>query len=198
MIAERRRVYVVAVRNGTVVVALEGPRTGAPARPRTWSREHDDAQLDDSRLAAQLDGADSDLAYDLPLPAAELEGMLVETLATARASSLATSALYSAVSAARPALREMALPVRKRKGRAHAATTTTEDERDADGVEEEKGAKKKGRGRGADAASKRAWVPAIEGVLEAGWRRCGVFGKVVNQGTVSVISFESGLLRLVS
>ena len=165
-------------------------------------REHDAAQLDDSRRpAAELDGADLDLAYDLPLPAAELEGMLVETLATARASSLATSALYSAVMAARPALREMALPVRK--GRAHAATTTmtTEDERDADGDDGEKGekgTKKKGRGRGADAASKRAWVPAIEGVLEAGWRRCGMFGKVVNQGTVSVISFESGLLRSVS
>ncbi|RPD68329.1 hypothetical protein L226DRAFT_441054, partial [Lentinus tigrinus ALCF2SS1-7] len=84
-------------------------------------------------------------AYDLPLPAAELEGMLVETLATARASSLASSALYSAVMATRPALREMALPTRK--------------------------------------GARRAWVPAIEGVLEAGWRRCGVFGKVVNQGT---------------
>ena len=47
-------------------------------------------------------------------------------------------------------------------------------------------------GRGAkakaDAASRRAWVPALEEVLEAGWRRCGVFGKVVNQGTVSVSS----------
>ncbi|KAI0355794.1 hypothetical protein OH77DRAFT_1402621, partial [Trametes cingulata] len=72
----------------------------------------------------------------------ELEGMLIETLATARASSLATSALYGALMAARPALREMALP--------------------AD----------------ADAASRRAWVPALEGVLEAGWRRSGVFGKV--------------------
>ncbi|RDX41106.1 hypothetical protein OH76DRAFT_1321090, partial [Lentinus brumalis] len=73
----------------------------------------------------------------------ELEGMLIETLGTARASSMATSALYSAVMAAQPALREMALP-----------------------------------GRGAEAASRRAWVPAIEGVLEAGWARCGVFGKV--------------------
>ncbi|KAH9859154.1 hypothetical protein C2E23DRAFT_801650 [Lenzites betulinus] len=53
---------------------------------------------------------------------------------------------------------------------------------------EEKGEKKsKGRGRSAkadaDAASRRAWVPALEGVLEAGWRRSGVFGKVVNCGT---------------
>ncbi|KAI9067523.1 hypothetical protein FKP32DRAFT_255656, partial [Trametes sanguinea] len=32
-------------------------------------------------------------------------------------------------------------------------------------------------------ASRRAWVPALEGVLEAGWRRSGVFGKVVNSGT---------------
>ncbi|KAI9067522.1 hypothetical protein FKP32DRAFT_1672973, partial [Trametes sanguinea] len=49
--------------------------------------------------------------YTLPLPANELEGMLIETLATSRASSLATSDLYGALMAARPALREMALPV---------------------------------------------------------------------------------------
>ncbi|KAI0663656.1 hypothetical protein C8Q70DRAFT_906921 [Cubamyces menziesii] len=85
--------------------------------------------------------------YTLPLPAGELEGMLIETLATARASSLATSALYGALMAARPALRDMALPAE------------------------------------ADAVSRRAWVPALEVVLEAGWRRSGVFGKVVNCGT---------------
>ena len=33
-----------------------------------------------------------------------------------------------------------------------------------------------------------AWVPALEEVLEAGWQRCGVFGKVVNSGTVRPLS----------
>ena len=55
---------------------------------------------------------------------------------------------------------------------------------DADSQDGDREAAGKGRGAKADAASRRAWVPAIEAILEAGWRRCGVFGKVVNSGTV--------------
>ncbi|KAI0762173.1 hypothetical protein BD413DRAFT_484805 [Trametes elegans] len=108
-------------------------------------------QLSPKRARQQEHECDySDIpAYTLPLAAEELEGMLIETLATSRASSLATSDLYGALMAARPALREMALPAR--------ANTAPEP--------------------------RRAWVPALEGVLERGWRRCGVFGKVVNSGT---------------
>ena len=118
--------------------------------------------------------------FDLPLAADELEGMLIETLATARASSLATSALYGALMAARPALHEMPLPVRR--GQRLDAERERELEKEKEG-EGRRGAKAK-----ADAASRRAWVPALEEVLEAGWRRCGVFGKVVNSGTVSLSS----------
>ncbi|KAI8972180.1 hypothetical protein BD414DRAFT_448726 [Trametes punicea] len=122
-------------------------------------------------------------AYILPLPAGELEGMLIETLATTRASSLATTDLYGALMAARPALREMALPA------AVGATATEQltEEKAKEKPEGEKKPKGGGRGRGAktdaDVISRRAWVPALEGVLEAGWRRSGVFGKVVNCGT---------------
>ncbi|OSC96763.1 hypothetical protein PYCCODRAFT_1428924 [Trametes coccinea BRFM310] len=122
--------------------------------------------------------------YTLPLPAIELEGMLIETLATSRASSLATSDLYGALMAARPALREMALPALVNAPTAEPAPA----EEKAKEEKPEVGKKGKGgRGRGAkaeaDAASRRAWVPALEGLLEAGWRRSGVFGKVVNCGT---------------
>ncbi|CDO76224.1 hypothetical protein BN946_scf184894.g13 [Trametes cinnabarina] len=125
------------------------------------------------------------LGFTLPLPAAELEGMLIETLATSRASSLATTALYGALMAARPALREMALPFLT-----NAPVMTPADEEEKPKEEKQEGGRKPrgGRGRGgkadaAEAASRRAWVPALEGVLEAGWRRSGVFGKVVNSGT---------------
>ena len=74
--------------------------------------------------------------------------------------------------AARPALRDMTLPALK-------GVTADADSQDGD-----REATGKGRGAKADAASRRAWVPAIEAILEAGWRRCGVFGKVVNSGTV--------------
>ena len=129
-----------------------------------------------------------ELTYDLPLPAAELEGMLIETLATARASSLATSALYGALMAARPALREMPLPVPR--GQKLDAEKERELEKEKEG-ESRRGAKAK-----ADAASRRAWVPALEEVLEAGWRRCGVFGKVVNSGTVSKLSLFPSSRRI--
>lgn len=49
----------------------------------------------------------SALLQDLPLPRAEMEGMLIETLATSRASSLPASTLYSALIAARPALKDV-------------------------------------------------------------------------------------------
>lgn len=122
--------------------------------------------------------------YDLPLPPAELEGMLIETLATARASSLATSALFGALMAARPALREMALPTLK-------DDVAREREREREEKEREK-EKEGGRGARAkaDAAAKRAWVPALEELLETGAMRCGVFGKVVNSGTVRLFSLS--------
>ncbi|KAI0779234.1 hypothetical protein C8Q74DRAFT_1198406, partial [Fomes fomentarius] len=109
-----------------------------PASPIPSRAEEEEEEEEENPLSA----------YDLPLPAAELEGMLIETLATARASSLATGALYGALVAARPALGEMALPVLR-----------------------------------SAMGEKAAWVGVIECVLEAGCRRCGVFGKVVNQGT---------------
>ncbi|OJT05255.1 hypothetical protein TRAPUB_3919 [Trametes pubescens] len=149
-------------------------RSSSPSAPSPKPARKDEQEHDAPALPA----------YTLPLPAGELEGMLIETLATARASSLATSALYGVLMAARPALREMALPVRV--GSESPSAEDAQAQTPALGEEGEKNLKSKGR-RGAkadaDAASKRAWVPAIEGVLEAGWRRCGVFGKVVNSGT---------------
>ncbi|KAI0646010.1 hypothetical protein C8Q79DRAFT_927083 [Trametes meyenii] len=129
--------------------------------------------------------------YTLPLPAGELEGMLIETLATARASSLATSTLYSTLMAARPALRGMALPMRVGAEVEPTPTPAPPAQEDVPKDEKEQelkeGAGKKKRGKSAradaDAVGRGAWVPALESVLEAGWRRCGVFGKVVNCGT---------------
>ena len=46
-----------------------------------------------------------DLA-SLPLPLPEMQGMLIETLATSRASSMPPSSLYTALMASRPALKE--------------------------------------------------------------------------------------------
>ena len=46
-----------------------------------------------------------DLA-SLPLPLTEIQGMLIETLATSRASSMPPSSLYAALMASRPALKE--------------------------------------------------------------------------------------------
>ena len=120
-------------------------------------------------------------AFELPLPAPELEGMLIETLATARASSLASSALFGALMAARPALRDMPLPALK-----DAKPEDDASEKDGDAKTQSKA---RGAGSKADTASRRAWVPALEAVLEAGWRRSGVFGKIVNSGTVRLSPF---------
>ncbi|TBU44541.1 hypothetical protein BD309DRAFT_990209 [Dichomitus squalens] len=154
-----------------VAPAAAKPREAAPHKAKPFTST---AAAGKSRASrAHDDDAESLVnVYELPLPAPELEGMLVETLATARASSLATSALYGALMAARPALRDMALPTLKD------AVAADEDDQEKD-----REATGKGRGAKADAASRRAWVPAIEAILEAGWRRCGVFGKVVNSGT---------------
>ncbi|CCM03876.1 uncharacterized protein FIBRA_06027 [Fibroporia radiculosa] len=45
-------------------------------------------------------------SIDLPLPLTELQGMLIETLATSRASSLPASSLYNGIIASRPALKD--------------------------------------------------------------------------------------------
>ena len=145
----------------------------SPSKSKAPPRDHPDAE----EIEAEADALVA--AFDLPLPAAELEGMLIETLATARASSLASSALYGALMAARPALREMRLPALRLVDKAESDDAPAEDAN--------AGANTKSRGRGgakADTASRRAWVPALEAVLEAGWRRSGVFGKIVNSGTV--------------
>ncbi|OBZ70537.1 hypothetical protein A0H81_09467 [Grifola frondosa] len=74
---------------GDAIVNVEG---SSPAKPSFTTRHHPSVRPDDSP------------SYS-PLPPAEMEGMLIEALATSRASSLAASALHASLMASRPALK---------------------------------------------------------------------------------------------
>ncbi|CAL1705881.1 unnamed protein product [Somion occarium] len=122
------------------------------------------------------------LPFKAPLPLDELQGMLIETLATSRASSLPPSVVYSSLMDARPALRDVTLvrqdppvsePESLSRGMLKQKTNDDGEAEGEDAVEnlkrEEKVEEKMGR---------KEWMVLIEGMFEEGRARCGMFGKV--------------------
>lgn len=127
------------------------------------------------------------LPFKLPLPLDELQGMLIETLATSRASSLGPSVVWSTLVGTRPALKEF--DVVKREGDAGGCVnvdsgTNAKGKMKVDGKENadvaesaEQSVSKEEEGEGGK-MGRREWMMLIEAVFEEGKRGCGMFGKV--------------------
>lgn len=81
--------------------AKKGSSSSLPGKSTATSQLKRDTNIDKSTTkVVELDPA------SLPLPLSEMQGMLIETLATSRASSMPPSSLYAAMMSSRPALKE--------------------------------------------------------------------------------------------
>lgn len=121
-----------------------------PSPPCSPSKKLTSAQLTERRAAIQT---------RCPLDVAEVEGMLIEALGSARASSLAVESIWAAVGRARPGLDGMTL-IRK------AAVEGGDGDRVVGEDEEE------------TVLGKKEWLSIVQDVLEYGRLTCGVFGRV--------------------
>ena len=127
----------------------------------------------------------------------EVEGMVIEALGVARASSLAVESVWAAVSRARPGLEEMTLKrvVEKKKDegvvKEGAGGEEVEEKKDSEGGEAQVVVGEVVVERTAEVAEaeekeeeeevkmvKRDWLGVIQDVLEYGRMTCGVFGRV--------------------
>lgn len=139
-------------------------RRRSPSLHSTRSRSHSPiAPQSPHTLSALLANPSTS---PLPLPYAEFQGMVIETLATSRASSVTVSVLWRTMMEARPVLREVKTRG-KGKGVGDAGSEEMVKEKD---TEEEEGVKEE--------MGKSEWMGLIELVLEEGKRKCGLFDRV--------------------
>jgi len=109
----------------------------------------------------------------------EIKGMLIETMATSRASSLAVSVLTKSVLQAHPGLKERVVPVKEMLG-VGAPKGLKGRERRASVSEREAA----GKGDGEEKLGERDWRRVVGRVLYAGMapNGSGVFGRVESSG----------------
>ena len=133
----------------------------------------------------------SQLPAILPLPLDEFQGMLIESFATSRASSLPASSLYNSIMDARPALGEVGSCWDHLDERREVVCGVGGEGGEVRQEVEER----KGEGE-VEKMSQKEWMWLIEGVLEEGRRRCGVFGKVESSFKVRLSFFLPFFLYL--
>ncbi|THH19353.1 hypothetical protein EUX98_g8793 [Antrodiella citrinella] len=147
------------------------PTTTQPSPPSSPSKHLTPAQLGEKRAAIERrcpPGVD----------VSEMEGMIVEALGSARASSLAVESVWRAVKSARPGLEGM----RARRAPELQSEEKTQNQKGVEEqivVGEEKGeANTQEQEEEGEVLEKREWLGIVQDVLEYGRVTSGVFGRV--------------------
>ncbi|KAF7799928.1 hypothetical protein EIP86_011171 [Pleurotus ostreatoroseus] len=135
------------------------PHSQPHPQPKKRTRRKRQRSLSSSPETHTRSARRVDWDAEAPLPVPELEGMIIETLATARATSLSAAAIYGALMAGRPALKTMPRRVPEPEHLRAAEDDTP---------------------LGAEAAPlhKSDWLHLLTTVLTRGHASSGIFGKV--------------------
>jgi hypothetical protein len=151
-----------AQRRATSPLSMSGSRSvsPAPSLPEQGGLKESRARSKSSRPSTDNNMIDWDVLA--PLPISELEGMIIETLATSRATSLSASALWEALVRSRPALKTTA-----RRTSSHTCSGSGSEAVDTSPL------------------NKREWVQLLVYILAAGHLSNGLFGRVESSASDS-------------
>lgn len=145
--------------------SLPGSRSPSPTSSRHSNKRAKTAAPKRSRSVKPAKVEFVDWDEIAPLPVSELEGMIIETLATSRATSMSAPSIYEALLRTRPALKTMS-----RKVPPPAPTPSDGDEMAVDDKDEDE--------PDTSSLNKREWVQLLTYILTAGNLTSGVFGRV--------------------
>lgn len=153
--------------------ATSPPLSDAESRPASPAPSHRDRERSKapsrkwSKNTRQRMSPFVDWESISPLPVPELEGMIIETLATSRATSLSSAALWDALVRARPALKNMGRRAIDPPPKPEPEHGSTEDD-DMEAQEQPD----------TSPLNKREWLQLLTYILTAGHLSSGVFGRV--------------------